>query len=96
MQSKKLIVAGVAAVCLVGAAYATAAVRAPARPAVPVSRAVQIRSQYNPFALQRNVLPPAAVKAAVLQRVAGTVVRPPYRPPVRSPYQPPVRGPFVP
>ena len=93
MQSKKLIVAGVAALCLAGAA--TAAVRAPARPTtVPVSRAVQIRSQYNPFALQRNVLPPAAVKASVLSRVAGTVVRPPYRPPVRSPYQPPVRGPF--
>ena len=35
-----------------------------------------------------------AVKASVLSRVAGTVVRPPYRPPVRSPYQPPVRGPF--
>ena len=103
MKLKTVIITGVAAACFGAAAYAAAPVRRPA----PVSRAVALRSAYDPFLLQRKPAPaPAPVPAAasvptVAQaaqaralaiRVAVTAVRPPYRPQTRSPYQPPLRG----
>src|SRR4051812_46761132 len=95
MQFKKVIAVGVAAAFFGAAAFAAA----PVRQVVPVSRAVQIRAQFDPFSLRREMLAKAAAKAeaaqAALIRVSGTTVRPPYRPPERSPYQPPTRGPFV-
>jgi hypothetical protein len=91
MQVKNLIVAGVAAACVGAVAYAAVPVR---RPAAPVSRAVQLRSQYDPFALTR--LPVVSnARATVQARVAIAAVRPPYRPETRSPYQPPTRGPYI-
>jgi hypothetical protein len=85
----KLIVASVAAACFGAVAYAAAPARRPA--AAPVSRAVTLRSQYNPFLLQRQPV----VQTRALQSVAGVQVRPPYRPATRSPYQPPARGPYL-
>ena len=93
MKIKNLLIAGVAAACFGAVAYAAAPVR---RPAAPVSRAVTLRSQYNPFLLQRQVVAPTNARAQALQRVAGAAVRPPYRPETRSPYQPPTRGPYIP
>lgn len=89
MQTKKLIVAAMAAACFGAVAYAAA----PRRPAAPVSRAATIRSQYNPFLLQRQTMALTQARATAIARVAA--VRPPYRPPTRSPYQPPVRGPYL-
>jgi hypothetical protein len=97
MQFKKVIAVGVAAAFFGAAAFAAA----PVRQVVPVSRAVQIRAQFDPFSLRREMLAKAAAKdkaeaaQAALIRVSGTTVRPPYRPPERSPYQPTTRGPFV-
>jgi hypothetical protein len=97
MQWKKVIAVGLAAGFFGAAAFAAA----PVRQVVPASRAVAIRAQYDPFSLRREMLEKAAAKAkaqaaqAALIRVAGTTVRPPYRPPERSPYQPPTRGPYV-
>ena len=93
MKLKNVIIAGVVAGCFGAVAYAAAPVR---RPAAPASRAVTLRSQYNPFLLQRQTVAPTQVRAQALQRVAGAVVRPPYRPATRSPYQPPTRGPYIP
>jgi hypothetical protein len=93
MKLKTVLIAGVAAACFGAVAYAAAPVR---RPAAPVSRAVTLRTQYNPFVLQRQEVPPTTARAKALQRVAGAVVRPPYRPDTRSPYQPPTRGPYIP
>jgi hypothetical protein len=100
MKLKKLIACGIAAACLGGIASAapttrptTPPAKAPATARIPISRAVVLRSQYNPFVLERQAVLEA--RAASVQRVAGEQVRPPYRPPVRSPYQPPVRGPLL-
>jgi hypothetical protein len=93
MHTKNLIIVGVAAACFGAVAYAAAPARRPA--AAPVSRAVTLRSQYNPFVLQR-VAPVSQARATVQQRVAVAAVRPPYRPETRSPYQPPTRGPYLP
>ena len=94
------ITAGVA--CFSAVAYAAA----PIRSAAPASRALQLRSQYNPFSLQREPVKPQPVVAPVVvvqptaQPVAiqshrpGRPVRPPHRPKKRSPYQPPGRGPY--
>jgi len=91
MDMKKLIVAGVAAACVGAVAYAGAPSRPAATPAI--ARALALRSQYNPFALQRQpVVVPHAV-ALAMARIAA--VRPPYRPEERSPYQPPTRGPYI-
>ena len=90
MQVKKLIVVGVAAACFGAVAYAAAPARRPA----PVSRAVTLRSQYDPFVLKR-VAAVSQARATVQQRIAGAAVRPPYRPQTRSPYQPPTRGPYL-
>lgn len=89
MLTKKIIVAAMAVACFGAVAYAAA----PRRPAAPVSRASTIRSQYNPFLLQRQTVAPTRARASALARVAA--VRPPYRPATRSPYQPPVRGPYI-
>jgi hypothetical protein len=100
MQWKKVIAVGLAAASFGAAAFAAAPVRQVVS-AAPASRAVAIRAQYDPFSLRREMLEKAAAKAkaqaaqAALIRVAGTTVRPPYRPPERSPYQPPTRGPYV-
>ena len=93
MKLKTVMIVGVAAACFGAASYATAAVR---RPAAPVSKAVAIRSQYNPFLLPRQAVAPTNARAAALMRIAGAPVRPPYRPETRSPYQPPTRGPYIP
>jgi hypothetical protein len=95
MELKKLIVVGVAAACFGVVAYAAAPT---SRPTAPVSRAVTsravtLRTQYDPFLLQRQVV--AQTRGATLQRVLAAQVRPPYRPPTRSPYQPPARGPYL-
>ena len=47
----------------------------------------------TPAAPARVAATPAP--APVIVRVAGTAVRPPYRPSTRSPYQPPTRGPYI-
>ena len=92
MRMHKLMIVGAAALCFGAVAYAAAPVR---RPAAPVSRALTLRSQYDPFVLQR-VAATSQARATVAQRVAGAAVRPPYRPQTRSPYQPPTRGPYLP
>jgi hypothetical protein len=101
MQWKKVIAVGLAAGFFGAAAFAATPVRRVVAAVSPASRAVQIRAQYDPFSLRREMLERAAAKAkaeaaqAALIRVSGTTVRPPYRPPERSPYQPPTRGPYV-
>ena len=104
MTRKRLIVAGIAAVVCVGAASYAAPRRVNA-----TERALALRAKYNPFAMKRQPAAPAATQSAprpapqpaapaaapATVRVAGTAVRPPYRPPTRSPYQPPVRGPYI-
>ena len=133
MRMKTLMIAGVAAACFGAVAYAAAPAR---RTAAPVSRALALRTQYNPFLLKRvPVTPPAPVRPApapaparpaarpaapapvvpapkpaapapvvlgtpapvpTVVTIAGSPVRPPYRPDTRSPYQPPTRGPYIP
>src|SRR5256885_6869795 len=91
MGVKKLLVGGVAALGGGAAAYAVPPAR---KPAPAVSRALAIRSQYNPFLLKRVEVVSQA-RATVAQRVTLAAVRPPYRPETRSPYQPPTRGPYL-
>ena len=100
MQWKKVIAVGLAAGFCGAAAFAATPVRQVVAVS-PVSRAVTIRAQFDPFSLRRVMLEKAAAKAkaeaaqAALIRVSAETVRPPYRPPERSPYQPPTRGPYV-
>jgi hypothetical protein len=91
MRVKKLIVVSLAALCVGAVAYAASPAR---RPATAVSRALAIRSQYNPFLLKRVAVVSQA-RATVAQRVSLAAVRPPYRPETRSAYQPPTRGPYL-
>jgi hypothetical protein len=59
---KTLMIAGVAAACFGAVAYAAAPVR---RTAAPASRALALRTQYNPFLLKRvPVTPPAPARPA--------------------------------
>jgi len=90
MAGNRWIVVAAAAVSFGAVAYAAAPVR---RPGAPVSRAVTLRSQYNPFVLQRE--PVAVPRAVALAMARVAAVRPPYRPEERSPYQPPTRGPYI-
>jgi cytochrome c556 len=98
MQVKKLMIVAAAVACFGAAAYAAA----PARRLTALDKAIakraqaqaQVRSQYNPFTLERPAVTVAA-RAQVMVRVQGAVVRPPYRPETRSPYQPPARGPYL-
>jgi hypothetical protein len=96
MQVKKLMIVAAAVACFGAAAYAAA----PARRLTALDKAIakraeaQLRSQYNPFTLERPAVTIAA-RAQVMARVQGAVVRPPYRPETRSPYQPPARGPYL-
>jgi hypothetical protein len=107
MRMKKLIVVGVAALCVGAVAFAAAPAR---RPAIAVSRALALRSHYDPFLLKRQPVvsqpvvsqpvvsqPVVSQARATLQQriVLAAAVRPPYRPEVRSAYQPPTRGPYV-
>ena len=87
MRVKSLVVAGIAVAGLGAIAYAAA----PSRSAAQVSRAVQIRSAYNPFTLTRVTV---AQQAIVPQSHGGRHVRPPHRPPPRSHFRPPGRGPW--
>ena len=97
MQFKKVMIAGLATACFGAVAYAAAP-----RSTAPASRAVQVRSPYNPFSLKREAVTvqPAAAPAAPRAGVGVQAhrpnhrVRPPYRPRNRSPYQPPGRGPY--
>jgi len=91
MRVNKLFVVSLAALCVGAAAYAVSPAR---KPATAVSRALAIRSQYNPFLLKR-VQVVSQARATVAQRVSLAAVRPPYRPETRSAYQPPTRGPYL-